>query len=139
MTDIPGTTDATFGRFNIFSDQLKILKAEIKEEEKRSTNLFSIYIFFFVFFSVLNVKLKKHRKGIGELRDTKAKYRDPQVCVCFIQADSETDSKPTFIKRSFQHQSLCCWKRFGSPRCCRLLQCSKRNCCQKTLKLVSST
>lgn len=45
MTDIPGTTDATFGRFNIFSDQLKILKAEIKEEEKRSTNLFSIYIF----------------------------------------------------------------------------------------------
>lgn len=107
-------------------------------KKKKEVLIFFQYIFFCVF-CVLNVKLKKHRKGIGELRDTKAKYRDPQVCVCFIQADTETDSKPTFIKRSFQHQSLCCWKRFGSPCCCRLLQCSKRNCCQKTLKLVSST
>ncbi|KAH9738276.1 protein terminal flower 1 [Citrus sinensis] len=44
VTDIPGTTDATFGRFNIFSDQLKILKAEIKEEEKRRRELVSYEI-----------------------------------------------------------------------------------------------
>lgn len=74
MTDIPGTTDATFGRFNIFSDLLKILKAEIKEEEKEVL----IFSFLCVFcFGCEILKKKKNRKGIGELRDSKAKYRDP--------------------------------------------------------------
>lgn len=73
VTDIPGTTDSTFG--------------------KSYWSVIMNFSFWFLFsFSIKNEKKKKNRKGDSELRNAKAKYRDPQVCVSSIQAETQTNS-----------------------------------------------